>query len=152
MDSFNGIIGAAFLLPDKPHHAKWLTPEERTALEQELEKEKSLGGGRRHMTVFQALRHPKVLLLATAYGLVRRLTIEGLRDFKHGDAVEALSADADRFTWVAAAAQGLVRVQLGGTRQALLRDLEDRGLLDALGELRAAIPASVRSHRSSRAW
>jgi len=56
-----------FLLPDKPHHAKWLTPEERAALEQELEREKNLAGAQRHMTLFQALRHPKVLLLATAY-------------------------------------------------------------------------------------
>src|SRR5213078_2228477 len=54
-------------LPDKPRHAKWLTTDERTALEQELEREKDLGGGRKHMTVLEALRHPKVLLLATAY-------------------------------------------------------------------------------------
>jgi ACS family tartrate transporter-like MFS transporter len=56
-----------FMLPDKPHHAKWLTPEERAALEQELEREKQLAGAHKHMTLFKALRHPKVLLLATAY-------------------------------------------------------------------------------------
>ncbi len=54
-------------LPDKPHQAKWLTPEERAALEAELEREKGIAGARKHMTVFEALRHPKVLLLATAY-------------------------------------------------------------------------------------
>ncbi len=56
-----------FWLPDKPHQAKWLTPEECAALEQELEREKQLRGGQKHMTVLDALRHPKVLLLAAAY-------------------------------------------------------------------------------------
>jgi ACS family tartrate transporter-like MFS transporter len=56
------------LLPDRPHEAKWLSPEERDALEQELEREKALrSAGRRRMTVFEALRHPKVLLLAVAF-------------------------------------------------------------------------------------
>ena len=55
-----------FMLPDKPHHAKWLTEEERKALEEELAAQQGTGP-RKHMTVFEALRHPKVLLLATAY-------------------------------------------------------------------------------------
>lgn len=61
-----GII-VLFCLPDKPRHAKWLAPDERAALEQELEHEKSLAGPHKHMTLFRALRHPKVLLLAGAY-------------------------------------------------------------------------------------
>ncbi len=56
-----------FWLPDKPHQAKWLKPDECAALEQELEREKQLSDGQKHLTVFQALRHPKVLLLAAAY-------------------------------------------------------------------------------------
>src|SRR5437762_1517469 len=53
-----------FLLKDRPRDAGWLTPEEREALE--LEREKDLQ--RRHrMPVLEALRHPKVLLLALAY-------------------------------------------------------------------------------------
>src|SRR5437762_12381697 len=53
-----------FLLKDRPRDAWWLTPEESEALE--LEREKDLQ--RRHrMTVLEALRHPKVLLLALAY-------------------------------------------------------------------------------------
>lgn len=56
-----------FVLPDKPRDARWLAPNERAALEQELENEKNLGGGRKHMSVLQALRHPKVLMLAAAY-------------------------------------------------------------------------------------
>jgi len=60
-------IGVLFLLKDRPAHAKWLTPEEREALEAELEREKALGRRGRKMTVLEALRHPKVLLLALAY-------------------------------------------------------------------------------------
>ena len=55
-----------FLLKDRPRHAGWLTPEERDALSGELELEKSTHRARR-MTVLEALRHPKVLLLALAY-------------------------------------------------------------------------------------
>jgi len=55
-----------FLLKDRPRDAGWLTPEEREALHQELEREKALQRARR-MTVLEALRHPKVLLLALAY-------------------------------------------------------------------------------------
>jgi MFS transporter, ACS family, tartrate transporter len=63
------VIGVAvlFLMPDHPRHAKWLTPEEREALENELVAEKAKGAAAGHMTVLQALRHPKVLLLALAY-------------------------------------------------------------------------------------
>ena len=53
-----------FLLKDRPRDASWLTPEESAALE--LEREKDLRRTRR-MTVLEALRHPKVLLLALAY-------------------------------------------------------------------------------------
>ena len=60
-----GVI-VLFLLKDRPRHARWLSNEEREALERELEREQVQRAGRR-MTVFRALRHPKVLLLATAY-------------------------------------------------------------------------------------
>jgi ACS family tartrate transporter-like MFS transporter len=55
-----------FLLKDRPRDARWLSPEERDALEGELAREKELHAGCR-MTLLQALRHPKVLLLALAY-------------------------------------------------------------------------------------
>jgi len=61
-----GII-VLFALTDRPRHARWLSPAEREALEQELEREKALRSGGRRMTVLEALRHPKVLLLAAAY-------------------------------------------------------------------------------------
>jgi MFS transporter, ACS family, tartrate transporter len=55
-----------FLLKDRPRDARWLTPEESETLHQELERERDLHRARR-MTVLEALRHPKVLLLALAY-------------------------------------------------------------------------------------
>jgi len=56
-----------FFLTDRPRQAKWLDPDEREALENELEREKTAHKGGRHMGVLEALRHPKVILLAAAY-------------------------------------------------------------------------------------
>jgi MFS transporter, ACS family, tartrate transporter len=63
------ILGVAilWLLTDKPGQAKWLTPEEREALETELAMEKANHSRGKHMTVLEALGHPKVLLLTLAY-------------------------------------------------------------------------------------
>lgn len=63
------VLGAVvwFALTDRPAQAKWLTPEEREALEGELERERAQRAGGRRMTVMEALRHPKVILLALAY-------------------------------------------------------------------------------------
>jgi MFS transporter, ACS family, tartrate transporter len=59
------------LLPDRPREARWLDPEEREALDAELEREKALHKkGHSHLTVLEALRHPKVLWLAAAYFFV----------------------------------------------------------------------------------
>jgi ACS family tartrate transporter-like MFS transporter len=56
-----------FWLVDRPKHAKWLTADEAEALESELERERSETRKGKRMTVIEALRHPKVLLLALAY-------------------------------------------------------------------------------------
>jgi ACS family tartrate transporter-like MFS transporter len=57
-----------FGLTDRPRQARWLSAEEREALESELEREKQLVHTRgRRMGVIEALRNPKVLLLALAY-------------------------------------------------------------------------------------
>jgi ACS family tartrate transporter-like MFS transporter len=56
-----------FLLTDRPGQARWLEPEEREALELELKREKALHHAAKHMTLMEALSHPKVLLLAAAY-------------------------------------------------------------------------------------
>jgi MFS transporter, ACS family, tartrate transporter len=67
------ILGFVVLarLTDRPREAKWLTIEEREALELALETERnehleSTG----HMTVWQALSNPRVLILAAAYFFV----------------------------------------------------------------------------------
>ncbi|CAF3319937.1 unnamed protein product [Rotaria socialis] len=63
-----GIIVLIFLT-DRPKDAKWLSSEEREVLETELTQEllarRTNAGG--HLTLFQALRNVKVLLLALAY-------------------------------------------------------------------------------------
>jgi MFS transporter, ACS family, tartrate transporter len=67
------ILGVLVLLrlPDWPREARWLAPDERDALEEELTREKEQHKqGHRHMTVIQALQHPQVLLLAAAYFFV----------------------------------------------------------------------------------
>jgi ACS family tartrate transporter-like MFS transporter len=56
-----------FFLTDRPRQARWLDPEEREALEAELERERALHHGSRHMKLVDALRQPKVLVLAAAY-------------------------------------------------------------------------------------
>ena len=87
-----GIV-VLMMLPDHPREAKWLSEEEKQALEAELEAEKARFAPRwqshpeipesdagttrvlsystpsvpRRMTLGQALRHPKVLLLTFAY-------------------------------------------------------------------------------------
>ncbi|MES2693326.1 MAG: MFS transporter [Verrucomicrobiota bacterium] len=54
-----------FMLPDKPGCAKWLSSEERTALEEEIARSKPKG--KTHMSLWQGLKQPKVLALAFAY-------------------------------------------------------------------------------------
>jgi len=56
-----------FALPDRPRDAKWLSTEERQALELELANEKSRRGAAHRMSLIEAFRHPKVLLLTVAY-------------------------------------------------------------------------------------
>lgn len=55
------------MLTDRPSEAKWLTMEEREALERELAAEKALHHGkRRGLTLLQGLKDPRVMLLAGA--------------------------------------------------------------------------------------
>jgi ACS family tartrate transporter-like MFS transporter len=63
-----GLVVFCFLT-DRPGDAKWLQPDEREALEWQLKHEKEIHGASRHMTVWQALCNPKVLILAGAYFL-----------------------------------------------------------------------------------
>jgi MFS transporter, ACS family, tartrate transporter len=61
-----GIV-VLFMLTDRPRDAKWLTAEEREALERQLEIEKAQRAGGRRMSWLEAFKNPKVLLLAAAY-------------------------------------------------------------------------------------
>jgi ACS family tartrate transporter-like MFS transporter len=58
-----------FFLPDRPRDARWLTVEERDALEAELDRDRIIRSGKAKIGVLEALAHPKVLLLALAYFL-----------------------------------------------------------------------------------
>ncbi len=61
-----GIV-VLFYLTDRPRHAKWLTEEEREALESELVREKQLRANPKHLSVWTALTSPRVILLSIAY-------------------------------------------------------------------------------------
>jgi ACS family tartrate transporter-like MFS transporter len=56
-----------WMLTDRPRQARWLDPQEREALESELAREKHEKHSGKRMSVIEALKHPKVLLLAAAY-------------------------------------------------------------------------------------
>ena len=56
-------IATFFMLPDRPNEARWLSPEERGWINARLEKERETKAHVEHMTVWQALRHPPVLIL-----------------------------------------------------------------------------------------
>jgi ACS family tartrate transporter-like MFS transporter len=58
-----------FALTDYPRQAQWLSEEEREALQAEIDHEQHRVAAKR-LTLFDALRQPKVLLLALAYFLV----------------------------------------------------------------------------------
>ena len=64
-----GIIVLA-TLTDRPGQARWLKPDEREALERELAKEKAAHPAGKHMTVWEGLSNPKVLVLTAAYFFV----------------------------------------------------------------------------------
>ena len=53
-----------FFLPDKPNKARWLTGEEREALQDELAREHATHA---HLSFGQALRDKKVLVIALSY-------------------------------------------------------------------------------------
>ncbi|HVU51587.1 MAG TPA: MFS transporter [Polyangia bacterium] len=59
-----------FALTDRPRQASWLTPEERDALEDELARERAATAAKHRMTLAEAFRNPKVLLLVLAYFFV----------------------------------------------------------------------------------
>src|SRR6266550_3280908 len=57
-----GIV-TLFVLPDRPNEVRWLRPEERNWLTSRLAEERQAKAHVEHLTIWQALRHPAVLLL-----------------------------------------------------------------------------------------
>jgi ACS family tartrate transporter-like MFS transporter len=86
-----------FALPDRPHDAKWLSLEEKEALEEELERTRQPLAKR--MTVFEALRQPKVLLLAVAY-FCSTISNYGLEFFLPSILQQWFSLKLDAITWL----------------------------------------------------
>ncbi len=56
-------ITALFLLPDWPRDARWLMPGEREWITTRLDEERRAKAGAEQITIWQALRHPAVLML-----------------------------------------------------------------------------------------
>ena len=59
------ILGTStlFLLPDRPNEVSWLPPDERDWLTCRLAEERQAKAHVEHVTIWQALRHPSVLVL-----------------------------------------------------------------------------------------
>jgi ACS family tartrate transporter-like MFS transporter len=60
-------IAVLYLLPDKPHHAQWLTDEERNALEEELAADRAAISAAHHHSLLAGLTNPRVWLLSLVY-------------------------------------------------------------------------------------
>src|ERR1043166_9714613 len=56
-------IATLFFLPDWPNEARWLAPQEREWIAARLAEERGAKAHAEQMTVWQALRHPAVLIL-----------------------------------------------------------------------------------------
>ncbi len=56
-------IATLFVLPDRPNEVRWLQPNERDWLSARLAEERRAKAHVEHVTIWQALRHPAVLML-----------------------------------------------------------------------------------------
>ncbi|MGZ5021940.1 MAG: MFS transporter [Chthoniobacterales bacterium] len=56
-------ITTLFVLPDRPHEVRWLSPNERDWLATRLAEERQAKAHVEHVTIWQALRHPPVVML-----------------------------------------------------------------------------------------
>jgi ACS family tartrate transporter-like MFS transporter len=64
-----GIV-VLFYLPDGPKKARWLAPEERDWLASRLDGERAVREKAHHLSLWEALSHPRVLLLSLLYFLI----------------------------------------------------------------------------------
>lgn len=58
-------VTTLFVLPDRPNEVRWLDADERDWLVSKLEEERRTKAHLEHMSIWQALRHPPVLILTT---------------------------------------------------------------------------------------
>lgn len=87
------------MLTDRPGQANWLDPDERAALEKELADEKAhRKASGRHMTLLEALGHPKVLFLAAAYFFINT-TSYGIEMFMPTVLKGWFKLNLDQVTW-----------------------------------------------------
>lgn len=56
-----------FYLTDRPHQAKWLPDDEKRWIMDQLEQEKQDKLSRGHVSLWQAFKHPQIILLLTIY-------------------------------------------------------------------------------------
>jgi ACS family tartrate transporter-like MFS transporter len=56
-------VGTFFVLPDRPNEASWLTPGEREWMSSRLAEERRATANTEQMSIWQALRHPPVIIL-----------------------------------------------------------------------------------------
>jgi MFS transporter, ACS family, tartrate transporter len=87
-----------FFLTDRPEQARWLAPEECSALVAVLRRE-GADRGHHRMRVTEALRHPKVLLLCAIYFLVVTGNY-GLEFFMPSILQRWYSLQLDALTWL----------------------------------------------------
>jgi sugar phosphate permease len=58
-------VATLFVLPDRPNEVRWLGADERDWLVSKLEEERRAKAHVEYMSIWQALRHPRVLILTT---------------------------------------------------------------------------------------
>ena len=86
-------------LVDKPHQAKWLTPEESGALEAELDRERAETNKGQRMGVVEALKHPKVIVLALIYFCTVTASY-GIEFFMPSILSDWYKMDINKVTWL----------------------------------------------------
>ncbi len=92
-------IAVLWLLTDRPRQASWLTPEERDALEAELERERQIKTRGKRMTLMEAFSHPKVLLLCAAYFFITTCS-HSMELFMPSVIHSWYALSRDKFTWL----------------------------------------------------
>jgi MFS transporter, ACS family, tartrate transporter len=94
-------LGVLRWLTDRPRDAAWLTDEERTALENELAREKAAAGAAAHAPFWKGLLNPRVLLLCAAF-FANVTANYGIEFFLPTILTEWYAVPFDRLAWLVA--------------------------------------------------